>query len=92
MSGIFHQTAVATCAAVEDDNCLVDVTAKEGVFLVQLPSLSFVDGNVYIYKEVPEDVSVLLGSVKDFQHYTITKERGNNLKMPLGMFMMVFLE
>ena len=79
-------------AAVEDDDSLVDVTAEDGVFLVQHPDLSFVDGTVYVYKEVPESVSVLLGSTKDFQHYIIKQGRGNNLKMPLGMFMMVFLE
>ena len=59
---------------------------------MQHPGLSFADGKVSIYKEVPEDVSVLLGSTKDFQHYIIKQGRGNNLKMPQGMFMMVFLE
>ena len=72
----------------------MDVTKEEGVFLVQHPNLSFVDGKIIIYKEVPEDVSVLLGPTKNYDHYIIKRERGNNLKVPLGVykFMMEFVK
>ena len=56
--------------------------------------LSFVEGKIIIYKEVPENVSVLLGPTKNYDHYIIQRERGNNLKLPLGVykFMMEFVK
>ena len=72
--------------AVEDDDFLTDVTETKGVFLVQCPGLSFIDGYFLVYKEVPENVNVLLGSTKDFEHIVIKRERGNNLKVPMGKF------
>ena len=71
---------------MEDDDFLTDVTEKKGVFLVQCPGLSFIDGYFLVYKEVPENVNVLLGSTKDFEYIVIKRERGNNLKVPMGKF------
>ena len=58
---------------------------KEGDFVVQCPDLGTLDGIVSISKDTPEDVDVLVGSTKNFDHHKIKyNDTKNNLQIPMA--------
>ena len=72
---------------LEDDDFLEDIRVKyeDGDFVVQCPHMRSIDGAVFVFKkEVPENVNVLIGSTKSFDHHKITHDYKHILQIPLG--------
>ena len=70
---------------LDDSDVLQDIEDQSGVFLIQCPSVSvgMLDGLVSITHD--ENVDVLVGTKKSFEHFQLKRlEGGDNLKIPLG--------
>ena len=68
---------------LDDDDVLEDITKDPGQFLVQCPPLGALDGQISIQKDFDEEVNILIGTTKDFEHFKILRY-GDKLKLPKG--------
>ena len=74
---------------LEDDDVLKDVVDDSGQLLVECPSLGgpgqLFTGKVWIHKDSHEDVCLLLGSTKSFEHHKVPYlEAKTNMELPMG--------
>lgn len=66
---------------VDDSDTLEEINFNDGFFVVELPDLSLFDGKIHIRHD--KEVDVLTGTLKEFEHYRLTKTRAV-LKVPWG--------
>ena len=70
---------------LDDEEQLDEIVRDSGQFLVQCPTLGALDGQISILRDFEEDVYILLGATKNFEHFHIRNMDGdNNLKLPKG--------
>ena len=69
---------------LDDDDVLEEVVDDSGQILVQCPSLGLFTGKVWLHKDTYEDVFVLLGSAKSFDHLKVYCSEGTNMDLPMG--------
>ena len=74
---------------LDDDEVLEDVVNDSGQILVECPSLGgpgqLFTGKVWIHKDSHEDVCLLLGSTKSFEHHKVPYlEAKTNMELPMG--------
>ena len=79
---IFEQWNISL--GLDDEEQLDEIIRDSGQFLVQCPSLGTLDGQISILRDFEEDVYILLGATKDFDHFHIQRMDGDNLKLPKG--------
>ena len=73
---------------LEDTELLQDIEKHPGFFLLECPSLGMnpLDGQISVFVDYngldeDDDICVLIGSTKNFEHFRLTNER-SNLKVP----------
>ena len=64
---------------LEDTELLEDIEKKPGIFLLEIPCLGTFDGKIHIRHD--KEVDVLVGTLKEFEHYRLTKTSAA-LKVP----------
>ena len=64
---------------LEDTELLEDIEKNHGIFLLEIPSLGTFDGKIHIRHD--KEVDVLVGTLKEFEHYRLTKNSAA-LKVP----------
>ena len=69
---------------LDEDEVLEDVVNESGQILVQCPTLGILKGKVWIHKDFNEEVFILLGSTKSFDHLKVYRTEGSNMDLPLG--------
>ena len=69
---------------LDEDEVLEDVVNDSGQILVQCPTLGILKGKVWIHKDFNEEVFILLGSTKSFDHLKVYRTEGSNMDLPLG--------
>ena len=72
---------------LDDEEQLDDIVHDYGQFLVQFPPLGpSLDGKISITRDFVEDLYILLGSTKKFEHFHIQAFQGekDNLKLQKG--------
>ena len=74
---------------LDEDEVLEDVVNDSGQLLVECPSLGgpgqLFTGKVWIHKDSHEDVFLLLGSTKSFEHHKVPYlEAKTNMELPMG--------
>ena len=63
---------------LDDEEQLDEIVRDSGQFLVQCPTLGALDGQISILRDFEEDVYILLGATKDFDHFHIQRMDGDN--------------
>ena len=66
---------------IDDSETLEEIDCNDGFFVVDLPDLSMFDGKIHIRHD--KEVDVLAGTLKEFEHYRLTKTSAV-LKVPWG--------
>ena len=64
---------------LDDTELLEDIEKHPGVFLLEIQSLKTFDGKIHIRHD--KEVDVLVGTLKEFEHYRLTKNSAA-LKVP----------
>ena len=71
---------------LEDTELLQDIEKNPGVFLLECPPLGTLSGKISVFCKISEieegeNICLLIGSKKKFQHYKLSHEK-NNLSIP----------
>ena len=71
---------------LEDSELLQDIEKHPGVFLLELPPLGTLRGKISVFRKISEieegdEICLLIGSKKKFEHYMLTREK-NNFSIP----------
>ena len=71
---------------LEDTELLQDIEKHPGVFLLEVPPLGTLSGKISIFRKISEiqegeEICLLIGSKKKFQHYMLKYEK-NNFSIP----------
>merc|ERR1711976_233943 len=78
---IFFRKENGCDIGLDDEDVLEDIAKDPGQFLVQCPPLGPLYGQISIQKHFDEEVNILIGTTKDFEHFKILRY-GDNLKLP----------
>ena len=70
---------------LEDTELLQEIETHPGVFLLECPPLGTLSGKISVFQKISEigedDICLLIGSKKKFEHYVLNREK-NNLSIP----------
>ena len=69
---------------LEDDDILEDIVKEPGMFLANVPTLGILKGMITIHRDFDESVFILLGSLKNFEHFHVHRSAGDNFLLPKG--------
>ena len=70
--------------SLEDDELLDEISHNSGIFLLTCPPLSALDGKLTIRRDFPGEVCILMGSLKNFDHFMLNRNDGNNFILHKG--------
>ena len=79
---------------LEDTELLQDIEKHPGVFLLEVPPLGTLSGKISIFRKISEiqegeQICLLVGSKKKFQHHLLNHEK-NNFSIPQCKLFLIF--
>ena len=80
---------------LEDTELLQDIEKHPGVFLLEVPPLGTLSGKISIFRKISEiqegeQICLLVGSKKKFQHHLLNHEK-NNFSIPECKLLLIFI-
>ena len=82
---IFFRKENGQNIGLDDDDRLDEVVGDQpGQILVECPTLGILSGKIWLHKNFNEEVHILLGSPKRFEHFNVYRSEGSNYEVPLG--------
>ena len=80
---------------LEDTELLQDIEKHPGVFLLEVPPLGTLSGKISIFRKISEiqedeEICLLIGSKKKFQHHLLNYEK-NNFSIPECKLLLIFI-
>ena len=80
---------------LEDTELLQDIEKHPGVFLREVPPLGTLSGKISIFRKISEiqegeEICLLIGSKKKFQHHLLNHEK-NNFSIPECKLLLIFI-
>ena len=80
---------------LEDTELLQDIEKHPGVFLLEVPPLGTLSGKISIFRKISEiqegeEICLLIGSKKKFQHHLLNHEK-NNFSIPECKLLLIFV-
>ena len=70
---------------LDDDDILSEVIGDQaGQILAECEPLGVLSGKIWIHKDFNEEVFVLVGTPKRFDHYKVYRSQGSNYTVPIG--------
>ena len=80
---------------LEDTELLRDIEKHPGVFLLEVPPLGTLSGKISIFRKISEiqegeEICLLIGSKKKFQHHLLNHEK-NNFSIPECKLFLIFV-
>ena len=63
---------------------LESIVQEPGMFFVNLPTMSMLNGQITILRDFEESAAILLGSLKQYEHFEVLRSTGDNFKLPKG--------